>query len=177
MPEFSADQRRPATDAGESVVVGMITGASGLAGAVKVEPLSDYPHRFSPGSTLFLGDVPAKVTSSHRSGRGLVVKLEHVSDRDQAAALRGAVLTVPPDDLQPLPEGSYYYYQIIGIDVWDEHEEYLGKVLEIIATGGNDVYVVRGARRKELLIPALADVLLEVAPDENRMVVRIPEGL
>ncbi len=162
---------------GEPVIVGTITAASGFAGAVKVESQTDSPHRFSPGATLFLGDKPVKVTSSHRTNRGLVVKLDHVSDRAQAEALRGAVLTVPPGDLAPLPEGSYYYYEIIGIGVWDEHDTYLGKVSTIISTGGNDVYVARGPDGAEVLIPALADVLLEVVPDEKRMVVRLPEGL
>ena len=109
--------------------------------------------------------------------RGLFVKLDIVNDRAQAESLRGTELTVPPDHLQPLPDGSYYFYQIIGIDVWDEERGYLGKVTEILKTGANDVYVARGPEGAEVLIPALADVLLEVRPDENRMVVRLLEGL
>ena len=177
MPEPSAEKPPPAIDPREPVMVGTITGASGLIGAVKVESQTDSPHRFSPGATLFLGDKPVKVTASHRTNRSVVVKLEHVNDREQAAALRGTVLTVPPSDLEPLPEGSYYYYEIIGIGVWDEHGTYLGKVAEIISTRGNDVYVARGPDGADVLIPALADVLLEIAPEEKRMVVRLPEGL
>ena len=177
MPEPPADKPLPAKDPDDQVLVGTITGPSGLAGAVKVETQSDSPIRFSPGATLLLGDTPAKVTSSHRYRRGLVVKLDHVNDRDQAEALRGTVLTVPPGDLEPLPEGSYYYYEIIGIGVWDEHDAFLGKVSEIISTGGNDVYVARGPDGREVLIPALENVLLEVLPGEKRMVVRLPEGL
>ena len=174
-PEPLAEQTRPDSD--DAVGVGVVLGASGLRGAFKVESLTDYPDRFSPGSTLFLKGKPAKVISSRRSKRGLVVKLDLVNDRTQAESLRGTELTVPPDHLKPLPEDSYYFYQIIGIDVWDEDRGYLGKVTDILRTGANDVYVASGPDGAEVLIPALDDVLLEVRPDENRMVVRLPEGL
>ena len=174
-PEYLAEEPRP--ESGDSVVVGVVLGPSGLHGAFKVQSHTDYPDRFSPGSTLSLKGRPAKVTSSRRSKRGLIVKLDLVNDRAQAESLRGTELTVSPDHLQPLPEDSYYFYQIIGIDVWDEERGYLGKVTEILQTGANDVYVARGPDGAEVLIPALADVLLEVRPGDNKMVVRLHEGL
>jgi len=174
-PEPLAEQTRP--DSSDAVVVGVVLGASGLRGAFKVESLTDYPDRFSPGRTLFLKGRSVKVMSSRRTRRGLVVKLDLVNDRTQAESLRGTELTVPPDDLQPLPEDSYYFYQIIGMDVWDEDRGYLGKVTDVLRTGANDVYVARDPEGAEVLIPALEDVLLEVRTDENRMVVRLPEGL
>ena len=121
--------------------------------------------------------MPAKVISSRRSGGVLVVKLDRVNDRTHAESLRDAVLTVPPEDLEPLPDGSYYHFHIMGIEVWDEDGRRLGTVRSILSTGSNDVYVVRSADGRELLVPALKDVLLEVNPAESRMVVRLPEGL
>jgi 16S rRNA processing protein RimM len=173
--EPPAEESRLESD--DAVVVGVVLGPSGLDGAFKVQSLTDYADRFSPGNTLFLKGRPAKVTSSRRSKRGLFVQLDIVNNRTQAESLRGTELTVSPGQLQALPEDSYYFYQIIGIDVWDEGRGYLGKVTEILQTGANDVYVARGPDGAEVLIPAIADILLHVRPGENRMVVRLPEGL
>ena len=79
------------------------------------------------------------------------------------------------EDVDSPPQGSYYHYQIIDMDVLTEDGSPLGQVAQIIPTGSNDVYVVRDGEGNEMLVPALADVLLEVDPERGRMVVRLPE--
>ena len=83
---------------------------------------------------------------------------------------------MPRDQIDPLPDGSYYYFQILGLRVRTEGGEELGRVHEILATGGNDVYVVRGPAG-ERLVPALGDVVLDVDLDRGLMTVSLPEGL
>ena len=118
---------------------------------------------------------PVRVEHSRDHKTGVVIKLDTVSDRTQAERLRGRFLTVRQDEVAPLPEGSYYLYQIIDIEVWSEEREYLGQVKEVLPGGGVEVYVVRQPGRRDLLLPATADVVVEVNPDENRMTVRVPE--
>ena len=88
-----------------------------------------------------------------------MVKLDVVNDRSEAELLRGRFVTIPQQEVKPLPEGSYYHFQIIDLEVWNEKGECLGKVQEVLSTGSNDVYVVRGESRKEILVPALGDVV------------------
>ncbi len=107
----------------------------------------------------------------------LVVKLDAVGDRTTAERLRGKPLTVPRASVMPLPEGTYYHFQVLDISVWTDQGEYLGEVKEILSTPGNDVYVVRGPGGREVLVPALQGVIIEVRPDEGRMVVRLPEEI
>ena len=152
-------------------------GAWGLHGDLKVEPLTDFPLRFSSGSVLTLQGQPTRVERCRSVRGGLLVKLDLVKDRTRAESLRGQLLTIPQHQVSSLPEGSYYHFQIIDIGVWTEQGECLGDVKEIITTGSNDVYVVRAKGRKELLIPALEGVILEVNLGENRMTVCLPEGL
>ena len=171
------ESHRDSPGAQDSVVVGRIRGPWGIRGELKVEPLTDFPDRFSEGSVLFLDGRPARVLRSRSHKNGFVVKLDLVDDRSHAESLLGSQLTVPRDELRPLPKGSYYHFQIIDMEVWTEEGGHLGRVKEIIATGGNDVYVVGNGERKELLVPALGDVVLKVDQRENRMVVRLPEGL
>ena len=159
------------------MVVGRVLGAWGIRGEIKVEPHTDVPERFSPGTLLYLDGSPARVLKSRPHKTGLVVTLDVVADRNKAESLKGASLAVPREQVGPLPEGSYYHFEIIGIGVWTEQGEHLGEVLQILATGSNDVYVVRDSSERESLVPALPDVVLSVDTDEGRMVVRLPEGL
>jgi 16S rRNA processing protein RimM len=158
--------------------VGVVTGAWGLNGDVKVRSHSDDPDRFKKGRTVHVGGRPARIMSSRLAGSALVIKFDLVADRTQAETMRGVTLTVPPEELEPLPPGSYYYYQIIGMEVHDEEGVRLGAVTEVLYTGANDVYIVRDGKR-ETLVPALAEVIVSVDtdPDGGNMVVRLPEGL
>lgn len=159
------------------VVVGWIRGAWGVQGDLKVEVHTDLPTRFAPGSVLHLDGQATRVERSRTLKNGVLIKLDAVADRTAAEALRGRVLTVPQSEVEPLPDGAYYQFQIIDMAVWSEEGEYLGKVAEILPSGGTDVYVVRDDGRRDMLLPALADVIVDVDVDACRMTVRPPEGL
>ncbi len=159
------------------VTVGRIRSAWGIRGDVSVEVLSDAPKRFAPGSVLRLKGKPTRVERSRKGKRGLLVKFDSVYDRTQAEALRGEELTVLPEQVEPLPDGVYYHFQILGMRVVAEDGERLGAVSEIIVTGGNDVYVVHEEGRRDILIPALPDVVLDVNLDAGVMTVSLPDGL
>lgn len=159
------------------VIVGRIRSAWGLRGDVSVEALSDAPMRFAPGSVLRLRGRATRVERSRKGKRGLLVKLDAANDRTQAESLRGLELTVLPDEVEALPDGMYYHFQILGMRVLTEDGEQLGAVSEIIATGANDVYVVHEEGRRDILIPALPDVVLDVDVQAGKMLVSLPDGL
>ena len=159
------------------MVVGRIVGAWGVHGEVKVEPFTDFPSRFNKGSILFLHERPLRVSASRKRKNGFVLKLESVDDRSDAEALRGSEMTVPFTDLEDLPVGTFYYFQIIGLEVWTEESELLGTVREIITTGANDAYVVSDGNNKPVLVPAIGGVVQEVDVSNGKMVVNLPIGL
>ena len=168
----------PQNSMAQPIVVGRIRAAWGLRGDVSVEVLSDAPGRFAAGGMLLLRGKPVRIERSRPGKRGLLVKLDAVSDRTQAEALRGQELTVLPEQIEPLPDGVYYHFQILGMRVSDAVSSApLGVVSEIITTGGNDVYVVHEQGRRDILIPALPDVVLDVDVDAGVMRVDLPDGL
>ena len=178
MSESPIEQVRRASKPEDAVVVGRVTGSWGIRGDLKVESLTDVPQRFSSGARLYLDGRPVTVERARKYRGGLLVKLDLVSDRSHAESLRGSFLTIYLADVEPVPEGSYYHFQIIDMGVWTEEGEYLGEVKEILVTGSNDVYVVKDiSSKKEVSVPALKSVVLKVDLQENRMVVRLPEGL
>ena len=106
-----------------------------------------------------------------------MIRFESFSNRDDAESLRGRLLTIPLGDVPPLPEGQFYHYQLIDMAVRSDEGEDLGHVKEVLAAPGNDVYILGKPGERDLLIPALADVVLEVDLTSNQMTVHLVEGL
>ena len=164
----------PATD--DYVIVGLIKGPWGVVGDLKVERHTVSTTRFDTGNVLYL-DGKRVVVERCRAVKGdLLIKLDIAGDRDEAEPLRGRNLTLPRNEVEPLSEGSFYYFQIIDMVVWEEQGEYLGTIKDILPAGGTDVYIVQDEGRPDLLFAAVADVVLDVDIHENRMTVRLPEG-
>lgn len=160
------------------MAIGKILEPWGDKGEVKVEILTDFPERFAFLEKVYIGQTarPLKVKKSRLLEGYALLQLEGCESRAEASALKGQVIQIPLEELMPLQEGEYYEFEIIGLEVWTDEGLYLGKVQEIIHTGANDVYVVKGPRG-EVLIPALEDVVLKVDLEEGKMLVKLPEGL
>jgi len=166
------------------LAVGLIVGAHGLRGELKVQLLTDDPHRFGQLERVLLGVEDAEPApwplASYRLHKGrALLQLEGCSDRTTAEALRGYLVQVPFAEAIPLEEGQYFEHQIMGLEVRTASGDCLGTVDEIIHTGSNQVYVVRGAGPDlhELLIPAISGVVLEVDLEAGWLVVELPQGL
>lgn len=106
---------------------------------------------------------------------GFLIKFAGIDDRERAETLRGVHVVVRRADLKPLPERTWYVYELEGLQVYTEEGEHLGVLEEVLFTGGNDVYVVKGAR--EILLPAIRQVIREVDLAAGRMVVHLLDGL
>jgi len=117
-----------------------------------------------------------KVKDIKISGNCFFLDLVGIADRESAEALVGCDVLIPADALEKLPEGEYYWRDLIGLDVVTESGSMIGKIEKIFSTGSNDVYVCAGGER-EILLPAIADVVREVDMGKGRMVVRLLEGL
>ncbi len=90
--------------------------------------------------------------------------------------MNGWFIKVPEEEAIPLPEGTYYWFELIGMEVVSETGEKLGTIVDIFETGSNDVYVLKRGR-KETYIPATREVIRQVDKQAKRMTIRVPEGL
>ena len=106
----------------------------------------------------------------------MLLKLAGCDDRNAAEGLRGMLVQVPVESAVSLEPGEYFQFQIIGIAVETDAGEHLGKVVQVLETGANDVYVIHGPFG-EVLLPAVEDVVREVDPAARRMVVHLLPGL
>lgn len=158
------------------VAVGRVATAWGPRGVLKVIPLVDKRERLARGREVTLrGGRRTIETSRWRQGLAYL-KLSGVDSREAALALRDAFLTIPEEDLEPLPEGQYYRFQLLGLNVTTTDGRPLGSIEDVIITGANDVYLVRG-EGGEVLVPATAEVVQEVDLESKRMLIEALPGL
>jgi 16S rRNA processing protein RimM len=124
------------------------------------------------------GVEPAETVLEKVRGQGgrWIVKFKDCKSIEEAQVLVGRSLEIYSEDFQPLPEGEYYWFQIEGLQVFDEEGRYYGTVNEIIVTGSNDVYVVQDGN-KELLLPMIDSVVKSIDLKENKLIFHIIEGL
>ncbi len=159
-----------ATPAEERVAVGLVHGLHGLRGAVRVEVLSDEPHRFDIGSVLFAegDDQPLTIAWTGPAKPGLLVRFEELSTRESVEGLRRRYLEVIEE---PPPEGTYYWHQLKGLVVTTTLGEELGTVVDVFRAGEGEVYVVQGGPLGEIMVPSVSSVVVELDPAAGRLVV------
>ncbi|MGE5239227.1 MAG: ribosome maturation factor RimM [Chloroflexota bacterium] len=172
---------------GELVTIGRVVKEWGVRGEVRVAPLSTSTECFESLREVAVA-MPGKrgvdegeyvwkmVRSVSVRGASVILAFDDCRSPEEARKYRGAFLRMTASEIEPLPEGVYYHHQIVGLTVVTVEGERLGKVEEIIETGSNDVYVVRGQGR-EYLVPAVRDVVKGINLDDGTMKVALLEAV
>jgi 16S rRNA processing protein RimM len=161
------------------VVIGKIRRPHGVDGEMIVDSYSDFPERFKPGTTILIGTdhAPYVIRARRFTNSAMLVMLRGIDTPEQAGELRNKMVEIDRNTLPPLPEGQYYHFQLVGLQVFGEDGKMVGVLNEVITTGANDVYVVVDEEGHENLFPALESVILSVDISNNKMVVRPQEWL
>jgi 16S rRNA processing protein RimM len=148
-------------------------------GEIIMDVHTDFPERLKEGRAVFLGDAhaPATIAGVRPHGSGLLVRLQGIDTPEAAGRLRNTWVCVKRSDVPALPAGQIYQHELFGLDVVDDAGKHLGSLTEILETGANDVYVVTDERGRELLLPAIPSVVLDVDLATRRLRVHVPDGL
>ena len=165
----------------QQVLLGKVVATHGIRGQLRVVPYSGEPDTIASLKSVILKGPKGEeetftVVTAAAHGRKLLLSLRDFDSINQVQHLVGRELYAGRDQLPELEPGEYYWCDLIGLSVVTDQGENLGTLAEIIATGSNDVYVVRDGER-EYLIPAVEDVVLQVNLDGQVMTVSPPEGL
>ncbi|MBN2246294.1 MAG: 16S rRNA processing protein RimM [Candidatus Aminicenantes bacterium] len=165
----------------EFIVLGKVIKTRGLRGCLKVMSYAQNQDLFYGIRHIFLGK-PTRETKEYQvkkidiSSGFLFLELDEISEIAAAASLVGCSIFLPRESLPKLPEGEYYWADIIGLDVIDHHDKFLGKIESIFPTGSNDVYICKSGK-KEILLPAIADVIKKIDIEKGFIKVKLPKGL
>jgi len=164
------------------VVIGEITRAHGLHGELRVAPLTDHPERFADLTDCVLWDrardarEPRRITGARRQGTAILLSLAGCSTVEAASALVGRLVALPETEALPLPPGQFYPWQLEGCRVLTDDGREVGRVTRNEHSAAQDLWVVSDGVG-ECLIPAVAEIVLEVDVAAGRVVIRPPDGL
>ncbi len=165
------------------LAVGRILGAHGLRGEVKVESHTDFDSRFAAGQQLLVGEelLLAEIASSRPHKGIFLIHFAEVTSRFGAEELLNEWLYIPEGAAMELDADSFWVHDIVGLKVQTESESRLGEVADVLFTGANEVYIIRpepGVNRdRDLLIPALEEVVRAVDIEAGTLTVRLQPGM
>ena len=155
----------PEQNVTEWATIGVIVAPFGVHGELKVRLVTDIPGRFAELDAVHVGPehtrYPIKSVRPYK-GEMIVLKLDGVDDANTAETLRNLDLQIPESKLATLPPGSYYQHDILGLHVITMDGQNLGHITDIMVTGSNDVYSIETPGGKQVLIPAIKDVIKQI---------------
>ena len=157
--------------------IGVVERPRGLNGELKALPLTDFPERFDPGARIFIGAESRTVSRCNWQKDRVYLFIDGITDRESAEALRGELIEIPADERPQHEESFWYLDEIEGLRVVSVDGGELGHLREVLQTGANDVYIVDRGARRDLLVPALRDVVVNVDIAAGEMTVDLPDGL
>ena len=165
----------------EMLQVGIITASHGLKGEVKVFPTTDDVKRFKKLKEVILNfenkDLKLEVEGVKFFKNQVILKFKGLDNIDDIMKFKSSPIYVTRDNAIKCDKDEYFIADLIDMNVFDEDEKLIGKIVDVIQTGANDVYVVSDSNKKEILIPAIRECILMVDVIDKRMVVHLMDGL
>ena len=164
----------------ELLRVGVITATHGLAGEVKIFPTTDSPERYDTLSDVILmrGEerLPLRIVSRRYFKQFVIVRFDGYTRIEQVESFVRKELYVTRENALPLEEGEYYIADLIGLTVYDDEGCILGELTDVLQTGANDVYIVKG-NRGEILLPVIKECIREVNLEKGTVTAHLMPGL
>jgi len=164
----------------EFISIGIVSKIHGIKGELSITPLTDEPEQFNTLKFLYLILARErklfKVESIRSVRKKIFLKLSGIDDRTSAEALKGAVVETTISELRPLDENEYFIHDLIGLAVKTVTGDYIGVLKDVICLSANDVYLIEDGN-KEILIPAIRQVITKVDLTRNEMIIDPIDGL
>lgn len=161
--------------------LGQIVNVKGLKGEVKVNSFTDDNTKFERIPKVFIKQkqnlTEYEIEDVGYSKNQVILKFKNIDTVEEAEKLRNSYIVVDREVFGELPEGVYYIADLIGLDVYTESNEYLGKVDDIFNTGSNDVYVVKAENGMQKLLPGIDEVIKKIDLESNKIIVNLIKGL
>lgn len=161
--------------------IGQIVNTNGLKGFLKVKPLTDDITRFENLKTIYIQKakelIGFKIQEVKYNKQSVLLKLEGIDDITEAEKYKNFYIKISKENAVELEKNSYFIVDIIGCQVYTDENEYLGNVVDVFQTGSNDVYTLKNSEGKEILIPAIKEVIKNVDIKNKKIVIHLMDGL
>jgi 16S rRNA processing protein RimM len=163
------------------LLVGKIIGVHGIKGALKVFSYCESAAVFQKDAFIYIKKDTVsmekyKISNSNAYKNILRLSVDNISDIDSASVLTGFEIFKKKDEFEKLEDGTYYWFELIGMSVFTDDGSFLGIIKSVLQTGANDVLVIKN-NHEETLVPAIESVIISVDKKEDKMIINLPEGL
>lgn len=157
--------------------IGIIIAPHGVRGDLRIMPQTDFPDRFLEMDACYIDGQLHHLTSARFHKQYVLATFKEIPDRNTAELYAKKEIQVTRDQLVPLPEGRYYIFDLIGLDVEDTKGQYLGKLTDVLQPGANDVYVVSQEGQDDQLFANIPSVVIKIDLENKKMIVDPPEWI
>lgn len=161
--------------------IGQIVNTNGLNGGIKIKPFTDDIKRFSKIDTIYIDKkgelVEFTIEKVWYNKNMVMLKVKGIDSIEEAEKYRNFYVKVKRNQNEKLPKNIYYIVDILDCEVFLENNTLLGKVVDVFATGSNDVYVVKNEQGKDILLPAISEVVKKVDIKNKKITVKLLDGL
>lgn len=161
--------------------LGQIVNVKGLKGEVKANVFTDDKTKFEKFKSVFLKKKDSiqeyEIEKIGYQKNQIIIKFKNIDNIDDAEKLRNSYILVDRKNLDPLPEGVYYIADLIGLDVYTEDGDFIGRVDDIYNTGSNDIYVIKNDDGTQKVLPGIKDVIKKIDIENRKIIVNLIKGL
>ena len=161
--------------------IGQIVNTYGIKGYLKIVPYTDDITRFEKLESIYIEvkkELKNFIIEDVKYSKNLVLlKLKGIDDINSAEVYKNCYIKIPRSQAVKLPENSYFIVDLIGLNVYTDNDEELGNIIDVFSTGANDIYVVKNELGKQVLLPAISDVIKKVDIQNKKMIVHLIDGL
>jgi len=161
--------------------VGQIVNTFGIKGQVKVVPYTDDIERFDELKQIYIDRkdelqlFQIEQVTYHKNM--VILKLKGIDTMEEAQKYKNCYLKIDRKDAKKLPEGTYFIADLLGLEVYTDDDKLLGRLDDIYNNGSSDIYVIKDDKGKQILLPAIPDVLKKVDLENDKVIVHIIDGL
>lgn len=161
--------------------IGQIVNTFGIKGQVKIVPFTDDITRFDELKEIYVEKKNElklfQIEQVNYKKNMVILKLKGIETVEEAEKLRNCYLKIDRKDAKELPKDTYFIVDLLGLEVYTDEGKLLGKVDDIYNAGSSDIYVVKDELGKQILLPAIKDVLKEVDLENQKIIVHLIKGL
>ena len=161
--------------------IGQIVNTFGIKGQVKIVPFTDDITRFDELKEIYVEKKNElklfQIEQVNYKKNMVILKLKGIETVEEAEKLRNCYLKIDRKDAKKLPKDTYFIVDLLGLDVYTDEGKLLGKVDDKYNAGSSDIYVVKDELGKQILLPAIKDVLKEVDLENQKIIVHLIKGL
>lgn len=161
--------------------VGQIVNTFGVKGWLKVKPFTDDVNRFEELKKVYickkekLEEVEIEEVKYHKDM--VLLKVKGIDNMNEAEKVKGFYIKIDRENAKKLPKDTYFIADLLGLEVYSDNGEFLGKVDDIFRTGANDVYVIKDEKGKQILLPSIPEVIKEIDLEKEIIIVHLLKGL